>query len=1657
MLVSALLLPAFQWGKLPFVSASSTGRIYILNDSTLLSPDKQAPTDIQNLKSLFESDGQTVTLIDAEDLADRSVFNYSQCDLLVLPYGERFPFDALVNYKEYVHDGGKVLTLGGHAFLNLLQDDPGHAAGVSIPSAGGDGTWTYSVNVSGYSAGSQFTVSAWMKTVNVAGNGFAHATYQFYDASGGYIGGEDYARKTGTNDWAKVEKTITVPQGAAALYITFGMYQASGAMYFDKVSLSETGGNKIVYLYDDFEKDNGSRWNKVSYSGNASFPVVEDAPETLTGRGHSLKATSAVQPTGSQMSLSLNANELNSGETYRFSMWMKGEDIDLDGFAFGSIYFYDVSGNLLSFKDLEAPNTSKKLQKSMDWFESSYTFQKPAGTTRIDINLGLYVTSGTAYFDKIEITSQTSGKTVFFEDFEGVPYNRGWKQQNFTSSAVFSLSGDVPAYKYNGGLSVQSDTYTSAYWNRSVPVSLFDTTKTYEVNMYNRVTNFATNEGGFVYNAIRFYNGSTMLSSYDFGRFTYGSGVKKYTFTIPAGTTHVFFEIGLYKCKGGLVSDNFRIKDDQGNTVLFEGFDQDSDFTNWNHYGGATFSTPNDGQPITLGTNRPFNVMDNAVFWEDAMPLFDEEHTYDSATNILPADDQVIFSGSIPSLGTLEGSSAITLIGNNRARWQPLLTLTDADGEVRGTGGAVVHVFPEYDEFYDGGGSSEWKEYAGTSIGFFGVTNQDLFASGNTALRTGLKKLARTLIQDVYLQNVENKWDNYRAGESPEVEVQVTNGGRNTVSGTAEVRIYEDSTGTLVKSQNLSYQVAPGALQTLTVNWANPIFADDFYRVEVTLKDQAGTAIDKLCNGFSIWKEDVIQNGVNFIYDDNYIRIKQSDGSYKAVFASGADDGPDLFIDQSQTGLQWKKDFEQRQDAGLHIYENLQQYPIYQPWIRIFADPEETEKYYRKVDNAVYLSQKYGQIYMMGIAIGNNVAEDAATHELTQQRARELAARYKDVPGLIYYLNGDMISTLSDANLTTWHNFLSSRYSSIAALNSAWGTSYSSFAAVPIDENYSYAGVDPNGSGYGFWGDRKAKDYNEFRAYLIETWTGSLIDEIQAEDPSENPILCEFYRWPQKGFDPSTALGNLTYSNVGNFEMQYTFPEYMQNTDMRAIGKSFGVGEFGKRTHPLFSYLSYDTISSTTMRDARNCFFGYMNMGFAMGTSHMQYWSWKDGAKTLFPWGLRYTGDNVAREQLYWMRNHNLFTRQMEPKDETAKVAVLLPDNTRLSGASYGYAGNTAGVSCIDILQSAHVGAITTLSERALEGSAPIPSGIQAIFYPAAYNPSDAVYNKIKTFVENGGVLYLSGDISYDGNYQRTKASRLQYLAGVSSATVHYDGLNWHRGTNVVRYYDAIAGRSTMSSHYVRPNISATFDSSVSPLFRDENDQTIVGAHTVGQGKVIYSTVPFEVFYDSATTLTRDVEVYRKVLDNIYWNTRTVFSSDNLRMKNFEQSLEGSGKLICLANASTTADYTGVYKGQYTMSVEAGGSSLIWTDSIGQIKGVLNQGVFKEFSTTITDNGCYAFAFARDTQPLITSKQLVVLPQTSGTIRIKTNVTWNSLTASAGQITGADWSGQTIPVQIQDGYLELTISEAQTSKVILISESGTQDSLAQAVVQDLTT
>lgn len=98
-------------------------RIFILSDSALLSEDAQAPVDIAGLKSFYEDDGHTVTLVDAAQLAAYASFNEALCDLLVLPYGPKFPLESIPNFKAYMADGGKLLTLGGYAFSRLNEGE----------------------------------------------------------------------------------------------------------------------------------------------------------------------------------------------------------------------------------------------------------------------------------------------------------------------------------------------------------------------------------------------------------------------------------------------------------------------------------------------------------------------------------------------------------------------------------------------------------------------------------------------------------------------------------------------------------------------------------------------------------------------------------------------------------------------------------------------------------------------------------------------------------------------------------------------------------------------------------------------------------------------------------------------------------------------------------------------------------------------------------------------------------------------------------------------------------------------------------------------------------------------------------------------------------------------------------------------------------------------------------------------------------------------------------------------------------------------------------------------------------------------------------------------------------------------------------------------
>ena len=113
-------------GALGNDSIKAVNQVYnisILSDSTLHTGKNTAPCDIQGLGKLYSDAGHNVTFIDRGFLA-KQLTTYN-CDIVILPCGESFPVEAVANFKAFVAAGGRVITLGGYAFSNLVDKDGG--------------------------------------------------------------------------------------------------------------------------------------------------------------------------------------------------------------------------------------------------------------------------------------------------------------------------------------------------------------------------------------------------------------------------------------------------------------------------------------------------------------------------------------------------------------------------------------------------------------------------------------------------------------------------------------------------------------------------------------------------------------------------------------------------------------------------------------------------------------------------------------------------------------------------------------------------------------------------------------------------------------------------------------------------------------------------------------------------------------------------------------------------------------------------------------------------------------------------------------------------------------------------------------------------------------------------------------------------------------------------------------------------------------------------------------------------------------------------------------------------------------------------------------------------------------------------------------------
>ncbi|MGC8843553.1 MAG: beta-galactosidase, partial [bacterium] len=551
--------------------------------------------------------------------------------------------------------------------------------------------------------------------------------------------------------------------------------------------------------------------------------------------------------------------------------------------------------------------------------------------------------------------------------------------------------------------------------------------------------------------------------------------------------------------------------------------------------------------------------------------------------------------------------------------------------------------------------------------------------------------------------------------------------------------------GKVCWSQEFKFPLKSGETREINALCQIPRFEDNLYRISASLYLNE-EKWDFLESGFMVKDENLLIKGKQLSYKENYLWLEG-----QPRFILGTDDYSDTLLASQMNPLVWDKELRTLKDYGIDLYENLWISPA---WYG-YNIPEDI---WRKTDALAYLTQKHDLVFFPCILCGYNVAVKEEEREKQKAICAQFAERYGKLPSLIYYINGDLRFDENDAGKyykALFNEFLETKYKDKEELEKAWRLS------PPRGEWGNIEFPQPK---WGNWEDTATADLLSFYGFLARIWIDDMVNALKSKDP-KHPTTCEFYQLPVGGIDLREEINNLDISNIGYFgppkEDIIKLPSTLKYHDLRAVGKSFSLGEFGAKTHP--AWVSGSGYHIKRSEEERNkLFLAAIFYSFGMGASRANNWCFKDPSSTIFPWGLFYPCDMVPKECALVMRAAGLLLRQIHPNPPSPpNTYLLIPTQNRISGKREEI--YIALLRSIDLLIRLGVN-FWVVDEPDIKR---IPTTVKNIIYPLPFCPPDEVYQWLKSFVERGGNLFITGDISFDQSRQRTKQERLEELCGV--------------------------------------------------------------------------------------------------------------------------------------------------------------------------------------------------------------------------------------------------------------------------------------------------
>ena len=679
---------------------------------------------------------------------------------------------------------------------------------------------------------------------------------------------------------------------------------------------------------------------------------------------------------------------------------------------------------------------------------------------------------------------------------------------------------------------------------------------------------------------------------------------------------------------------------------------------------------------------------------------------------------------------SLSGFPATALTGNNNpvfpkphARWYSLVMSYD---RYKRKHGSVFSLMIHHD-----------GPYRGSAWAFSGVTSENLFSKRHPEMLNALYEAIDMMRIRTALVRVEAVFDSSN-GKAAVLSTFVNFGKKQRT-----VQLKTSIHSTLLPEETIS--IAPGEIRKVRQAIPASLLCDGFNPITVTakigehFKDCLKTGLirnplDRVCK-------------TKYTYEDNYFRVN---GQPQILF--GSNQTGMIWYSPRENPFVWERDLIRMRDNGLRVLRVLHFSPFagrgYEGLGRhtsMDLNKKPPEKLIQQTDDFVSMCARHGVALIL--SLHDWLPVELSDEELDAQRkwARFWSDRYKNHSHVSFDIQNEpfMLKTDTPLRRELWNRFLQKKYGTDAELRKAWGEFASS---EPLGEIPCQAGSDQ-------WNDPRPMDYNRFQAWLLKRWIDVNRQGIQEGSP-DALVTVGFL---QRSFEADKWLAEdtLDYANVHYHGPLEEFPCVLKEIDHRFRNQGLSVGEFGAwdahemRTHGQF-------IDPTSSAVQHILAVGHETLG--MGGCFALNWDLKDFDDCIFPWGLSNAQDYVQKDWLSAYRNMSLFFSSIQPRYEDTGVYLLIPDHHRL-GAKSGLILRAIRNS-IQMLFAAHLN-FNVINEMNLHE---LPSEAHTILWPIPYCPSDEVFDRVLSFVRDGGTLYFSGDVSFDSFRRPKRGERMEWL-----------------------------------------------------------------------------------------------------------------------------------------------------------------------------------------------------------------------------------------------------------------------------------------------------